>query len=78
MFASAREWPDHQTRSCGPRQGIANGAYRERGALLRRASVSVRAVEKQMFSPLSDEQQHHVRQILTACVTTTDRNADAS
>ena len=37
-------------------------------AILRSASVAVRAVEKQLFSPLSDEQQRHLREALAACV----------
>lgn len=36
---------------------------------LRRASVAVRAVEKQLFSPLSRERQRRVREDLAACVT---------
>jgi hypothetical protein len=36
--------------------------------ILRKASVAVRAVEKQLFSPLSREQQLRLRQDLPACV----------
>jgi DNA-binding MarR family transcriptional regulator len=38
-------------------------------AMLRKASVAVRAVEKQLFSPLSREQQRRLREDLAACVT---------
>ncbi|MEP1610832.1 MAG: MarR family transcriptional regulator [Roseobacter sp.] len=37
-------------------------------AILSAASVSVRAVEKQLFSPLSNEQQSQLREALAACV----------
>ncbi|MFC7625373.1 hypothetical protein [Microlunatus sp. GCM10028923] len=40
-------------------------------ALLRKASVAIRAVEKQVFSPLSRERQRRLREDLAACVTTT-------
>ncbi|WP_433467424.1 MarR family winged helix-turn-helix transcriptional regulator [Spirillospora sp. CA-128828] len=36
--------------------------------LLRQASVTVRAVEKQLFSPLSREQQLRLREDLAACL----------
>ncbi|GAB3748189.1 MarR family transcriptional regulator [Microlunatus parietis] len=42
-------------------------------ALLRRASVAVRAVEKQVFSPLSPERQRRLREDLAACVTAAPR-----
>jgi DNA-binding MarR family transcriptional regulator len=35
---------------------------------LRKASVAVRAAEKQLFSPLSQEQQERLREDLAACV----------
>lgn len=35
---------------------------------LRKASVAVRTVEKQLFSPLSQEQQRQLREDLAACV----------
>ncbi|MEP0315173.1 MULTISPECIES: MarR family transcriptional regulator [Alphaproteobacteria] len=37
-------------------------------AILSAASISVRAVEKQLFSPLSNEQQSQLREALAACV----------
>ncbi|AYY12551.1 MarR family transcriptional regulator [Actinobacteria bacterium YIM 96077] len=37
-------------------------------ATLRKASIAVRAVEKQLFSPLSEEQQHRLREDLAARV----------
>ncbi|MGP3974206.1 MarR family winged helix-turn-helix transcriptional regulator [Streptomyces sp. 8N114] len=37
---------------------------------LRKASVAVRAAEKQLFSPLSHEQQRRLREDLAACVST--------
>jgi DNA-binding MarR family transcriptional regulator len=42
---------------------------RDGRAVLRKASVTVRAVEKQLFSPLSRQQQHRLREDLTACLT---------
>ncbi|WP_433003346.1 MarR family winged helix-turn-helix transcriptional regulator [Kribbella sp. CA-294648] len=36
--------------------------------VLRRASIAVRAVEKQLFAPLSPQQQLRLRQDLAACV----------
>ncbi|MEJ3658609.1 MarR family transcriptional regulator [Actinomycetes bacterium KLBMP 9759] len=42
--------------------------------MLRTASVAVRAVEKQLFSPLSREQQRRLREDLTACVTESTTN----
>lgn len=38
-------------------------------AVLREASVAVRAVEKQIFSPLSGDRQRRLREDLAACVT---------
>jgi DNA-binding MarR family transcriptional regulator len=37
-------------------------------AVLRRASTAVRAVERQLFAPLSPEQQLRLREDLAACV----------
>jgi DNA-binding MarR family transcriptional regulator len=45
--------------------------------MLRRASVTVRAVEKQLFSPLSREQQRRLREDLTACVTASTNRPSA-
>lgn len=42
--------------------------------MLRKASVAVRAVEKQLFSPLSRERQRRLREDLTACVTASTTN----
>lgn len=36
-------------------------------AVLRQASTAVRAVEKQLFAPLSPEQQHRLRKDLATC-----------
>ncbi|GAA1238772.1 MarR family transcriptional regulator [Prauserella halophila] len=41
---------------------------REGRAVLREASVVVRAAEKQLFSPLSPEQQRRLREDLAACL----------
>lgn len=41
---------------------------RDGQAALRKASVAVRAAEKQVFSPLSQEQQVRLREALAACV----------
>ncbi|QKW33020.1 MarR family transcriptional regulator [Actinomadura sp. NAK00032] len=41
---------------------------RDGQAILHEASVAVRAVEKQLFSPLSREQQLRLREALAACV----------
>lgn len=41
---------------------------REGEALLREASVAVRAVEKNLFAPLSQEQQRRIREELAACL----------
>ncbi|NGO41340.1 MarR family winged helix-turn-helix transcriptional regulator [Streptomyces ureilyticus] len=43
---------------------------RDGRTMLRTASVAVRAVEKQLFSPLSREQQLRLREDLAACVAT--------
>lgn len=41
---------------------------RDGQAVLRRASTAVRAAEKQLFAPLSTDQQRRLRQDLAACV----------
>jgi len=57
------------TRSDEARNGRALPAQLARAGRdkLRAASVSVRAVERQMLSPLSQEQQHRLRADLAAC-----------
>lgn len=44
---------------------------RDGQAVLHRASTTVRAAEKQLFAPLSQEQQLRLRQDLAACVAAT-------
>jgi hypothetical protein len=45
---------------------------------LREASVAVRAVERDLFSPLSQEQQRRLRDDLAACVASAARSATAT
>jgi DNA-binding MarR family transcriptional regulator len=56
--------PDHAPHG----RALPSMLTRDGQAVLRRASTAVRAVEKQLFAPLSPEQQLRLRQDLAACV----------